>query len=127
MCAWSQTRPSEPPVAIATATNAGSAAVAALGLAATLVMGWQSAEYLRQEHAYRDLYSAATQQDSTVALFDMNARPHLRGWLSRKSALRSWSVVGFFGSFMAAGAAVVLAVVLKQAMWQSSPVWFPRC
>ncbi|MDR1441153.1 MAG: hypothetical protein LBJ02_01970 [Bifidobacteriaceae bacterium] len=89
--------------------------VAALGVAATLVMGWQSAEYLRQERAYRSLYSAAAQPDSAVMSFDMDARPYLRGWLSRKSVLWSWSVAGFFGSFIAAGIAVTFAVVLKWA------------
>jgi histidine triad (HIT) family protein len=83
--------------------------VALLGIAATFVMGWQSAHYLRQERAYRALYAAAAKPGTDVTLFDMNPSPYCPRWFGKRSVLSSWSIVGFFGALILAG--VFAAVV----------------
>jgi len=84
--------------------------VAALGIAATLVFGWQSAHYLQQEKAYRALY-VETLSDKAM-LFDMSIKGRTKSLWGKESALRSWSIWGFFGAFTLAGiAALVCAIV----------------
>jgi len=82
--------------------------VALVGILATAILGWQAANYLRQERAYRDLYGSAITAGSVT--FNMNPGDHLPPWRGKKSVLWSWSVFGFFGSIIIGGL-VIIAVI----------------
>ncbi|MCL2783914.1 MAG: hypothetical protein FWD55_00470 [Propionibacteriaceae bacterium] len=83
--------------------------VAALGIMASLVFGWQSARYLQQERAFRSLYISAARGEVTP--FSMDITDHTVSLWGKRSALWTWSVGGFFGTFVAVGVCVVLYAV----------------
>jgi histidine triad (HIT) family protein len=93
------------------------ASVALLGVAAVMVFAFLDAHYLRQERAFRALYRDAVADN--VAVYEMSTRRYIRkpdqltgdteaGDLRDEncrwpSVVRSWSVAGFYGPFLAIG------------------------
>lgn len=100
--------------------------IAVVGVIATLIVGWQAAHYLRQEHACRTLYVSAVVGRATA--FDMNIKPLLKrptpgdkgvkeggeepATVSWGLVVRSWSIGGFFGPIAVGGVAIIVGVLI---------------
>lgn len=82
---------------------------ALLGIAATIILGLQAAQYLRQERAFRKLY--AERANDFSGSFDINLEQYLTQTEYKKSVF-SWSIQGYFGMFAIVGL-FVLVYTLK--------------
>jgi len=82
--------------------------VALLGVVASVALGWQAASYLRQERAFRVLYDRTVQGETSA--YSMDIREFLGSWFQRRSAILSWSVLGYFGIFALTGLLIMVLV-----------------
>lgn len=74
--------------------------VAGLGLVVVIFFGILDSYYLREERLFRYLYDDARQ--GKVDVYSMNKNDY-SSKCKRRSVIRSWSVLGFYGSLLVVG------------------------
>lgn len=92
-----------------------SAAVAVLGIVATLVFGMLDIGYLRTERRYRDLYERIAAGDIDVPSYSLNYRKpsdtRKSSFIEHCSTILTWAVWPFYGAFLVTGiVALILAL-----------------
>lgn len=84
-----------------------SAAVAVLGIVATVVFGMLDISYLRTERKYRELYERIAASDVDVPLYSLNYKKasdtRKSSFLEHCSTMITWSVWPFYGAFLVTG------------------------
>lgn len=83
--------------------------VAGLGLVVLIFFGILDSYYLREERLFRYLYDDARQ--GNVAVFSMNKNDY-SSKCKRRSVIRSWSVLGFYGPLLLVGLGVLTWSIL---------------
>lgn len=78
--------------------------VAGLGLVVLIFFGILDSYYLREERLFRYLYDDARQ--GNVGVFSMNKNDY-SSKCKRRSVIRSWSVLGFYGPLLLVGLGVL--------------------
>lgn len=90
-----------------------SAAVAVLGIVATLVFGMLDIGYLWTERRYRDLYERIVAGDIDVQPYSLNYRKpsdtRKTSFVEHCSTILTWAVWPFYGIFLVTG---VIALIL---------------
>ena len=74
------------------------------GLLVAVAFCFMDAQYLRLERAYRRLYTKAFAGDTR--LYDLNPKPFDEGFRGYIKSLFSWSVLGYYGTLIIAGAII---------------------
>ena len=74
------------------------------GLLVAVAFCFMDAQYLRLERAYRRLYTKAVAGDTR--LYDLNPKPFDEGFRGYIKSLFSWSVLGYYGTLIIAGAII---------------------
>lgn len=89
-----------------------SAAVAVLGIIATMVFGILDIGYLRTERRYRELYERIVNGDIEVPRYSLNYKKTSDTWKNRLiehcSALITWTIWPFYGAFLLTGICALL-------------------
>lgn len=83
--------------------------VAGLGLVVVVFFGLLDSYYLREERLFRYLYDDARKGQVEVYSMNKNAYSSVCG---RRSVVRSWSVLGFYGPLLLVGAATLTWSIL---------------
>jgi hypothetical protein len=80
-------------------TTRAAPAVAALGLVVVIFFGTLDSYYLREERLFRYLYDA---RQGNIEVYSMNKNDYSVK-CDRRSVVRSWSVLGFYGPLLLVG------------------------
>jgi hypothetical protein len=83
--------------------------VAALGLVVVIFFGILDSYYLREERLFRYLYDDARQ--GNVEVYSMNKNDYANE-CKRRSVIRSWSLLGFYGPLLLVGLGALVWSIL---------------
>lgn len=87
-------------------------AVAGLGLVVVIFFGILDSYYLREERLFRYLYDDA--RKGNVEVYSMNKNDY-SSRCKRRSVIRSWSLLGFYGPLLLVGLGILVWAILRPA------------